>query len=204
MPRNQAPATSLYSGRGHRKYLTFAERQRFLDAARRHSRPAICTLCLTLAHTGCRLSEALALTRSAIESEAGFIAFRTLKRRSRAIIIREVPVPPALIAEIDVVHGHAASTRLWTFSRSQAWRHVKDVMRDAGISDGPQASPKGLRHGFGVHAVRSGVPLNLVQRWLGHASMNTTAIYLAVMGDEERSIASRMWRETDSAVIVVP
>lgn len=40
---------------------------------------------------------------------------------------------------------------------------------------------------------RSGVPLNLVQRWLGHARMETTAIYLQAMGDEEREIAARMW-----------
>jgi len=56
-------------------------------------------------------------------------------------------------------------------------------------------TPKGLRHSFGIHAIRSGVPLNLVQRWLGHASMTTTAIYLQAIGDEEREIAARMWRD---------
>jgi integrase len=70
---------------------------------------------------------------------------------------------------------------------------VKHVMADAKIADGPHATPKGLRHGFGIHAIRSGVPLNLVQRWLGHSSMTTTAIYLQAIGDEERTIAARMW-----------
>ena len=42
-------------------------------------------------------------------------------------------------------------------------------------------------------ARRDGVPLNLVQRWLGHASMATTAIYLDALGEEEREIAARMW-----------
>ncbi|MEA3152395.1 MAG: integrase/recombinase XerD, partial [Gammaproteobacteria bacterium] len=28
-----------------------------------------------------------------------------------------------------------------------------------------------LRHGFGVAAVTAGVPLNLVQKWLGHAQL---------------------------------
>jgi integrase/recombinase XerD len=32
-----------------------------------------------------------------------------------------------------------------------------------------------------------------MQRGLGHASMNTTAIYLRAIGDEEREIAARMW-----------
>jgi site-specific recombinase XerD len=66
-------------------------------------------------------------------------------------------------------------------------------MAEAGITGGIHATPKGLRHGFGLHAVRSGVPLNLVQRWLGHARMETTAIYLQAIGTEEREIAARMW-----------
>ena len=35
------------------------------------------------------------------------------------------------------------------------------------------ATPKGLRHGFGIKAVVSNVPLNLVQKWLGHAQLST-------------------------------
>lgn len=66
-------------------------------------------------------------------------------------------------------------------------------MEQANIPDGPHATPKGLRHGFGLHAVRCGIPVNLVQRWLGHANMATTAIYLQAMGREERDIAARMW-----------
>ena len=58
----------------------------------------------------------------------------------------------------------------------------------------PQASPKGLRHGFGVAAVEAGIPLNMVQKWLGHAQLSTTAIYADAVGDEEQAIAERMWR----------
>ena len=54
-------------------------------------------------------------------------------------------------------------------------------------------TPKGLRHSFGIHAIRSGALLDLAQRWLGHASMTTTAIYLDALGEEEREIAARMW-----------
>ena len=52
---------------------------------------------------------------------------------------------------------------------------------------------KGLRHSFAVHALRCGVPLNLVQRWLGHANIATTTIYANVVGPEEREMAGRMW-----------
>ena len=65
-------------------------------------------------------------------------------------------------------------------------------MSEAGIYSLP-ATPKGLRHGFGVHAVMCGVPLNIIQKWLGHADIATTAIYTNVLGPEERVIAARMW-----------
>jgi integrase/recombinase XerD len=38
------------------------------------------------------------------------------------------------------------------------------------------------------------VPPHLVQRWLGHASLKTTAIYGDVVGPEERAFAARMWK----------
>jgi integrase len=34
---------------------------------------------------------------------------------------------------------------------------------------------------------------NLVQRWLGHAQLATTAIYADAVGEEERGIAARLW-----------
>jgi integrase len=188
------PPGSLYTSAGQRKYLTSAERLRFLDAAYACPRPDLRTLCLTLAYTGCRISEALALTAGSIERDAGFIALRSLKKRKRAIVFREVPVPAELFGVLHKVHGlEDRSVQLWRLSRCRAWQLVKGIMLEAGIVPGPHATPRGLRHSFGLHAIRSGVPLNLVQRWLGHASMTTTAIYLQAIGDEEREIAARMW-----------
>ncbi len=58
---------------------------------------------------------------------------------------------------------------------------------------GPMACPKGLRHGFGISAAVRSVPPNLIQRWMGHASLATTSIYLDAVGTDERQFASRMW-----------
>jgi site-specific recombinase XerD len=188
---------SLYTAAGQRKYLTAGERARFMEAALASPRGELRTLCLTLAYSGCRISEALALTADRIEREAGFIAIRSLKKRKRTIVIREVPVPAELFRAFDEAHRFDdQSARLWPISRSGAWQLVKGIMRDAAVAEGAHMTPKGLRHSFGIHAIRSGVPLNLVQRWLGHASMTTTAIYLQAVGDEEREIAARMWLTT--------
>jgi len=189
-------AGSLYSACGQRKYLTSAERLRFISAAMRCPRLEVRTFCLVLAYTGCRISEALALTADSIETHEQFIAVRSLKKRSRKIVIRELPVPQVCIRLLRRVHGldgGVSGRRLWTWSRSRAWQLVKSIMSQASIVKGVHATPKGLRHGFGLHAIQCGVPLNLVQRWLGHARMETTSIYLQAIGAEERAIASRMW-----------
>jgi site-specific recombinase XerD len=35
--------------------------------------------------------------------------------------------------------------------------------------------------------------MNLVQRWLGHARISTTAIYADASGPEEQALAARYW-----------
>jgi integrase/recombinase XerD len=61
--------------------------------------------------------------------------------------------------------------------------------------NGPQATPKGLRHGFGIRAVtgEKPVPLNMVKKWLGNADLKTTSIYVDAVGAEEDQVAGRMW-----------
>ena len=188
----------LHDAEGHRKYMTADERARFLAAAEQAPRETR-TFCLTLCYTGCRISEALALTADRVDLDAGVVIFESLKKR-RSGLYRAVPVPAGVLDALDLVHDIKAiqrraqgrKLRLWLWSRATAWRRVAAVMRDARVA-GPQATPKGLRHGFGVHAVNAGIPLNLVQRWLGHAQLSTTAIYADAVGAEEQAIAARMW-----------
>jgi len=202
LPAATTPAAGmqLHTADGARKYLTASERDGFLREAERGDRQ-VRTLCMTLAYAGCRLSEALALTADRVDLAAGVLVFESLKKR-RIGIYRAVPVPPALLETLNMVHGirelqgqrgKGRGVRLWPWSRMTGWRAVHAVMVAAEL-DGPHASPKGLRHGFGVAAVSAGIPLNLVQRWLGHAQLSTTAIYAEAVGAEEKDIASRMWK----------
>jgi len=184
-------ALSLYTADGQRKYLNASERHRFLAAAQMAA-PEIGTLCLTMAYLGCRISEALNMTAGDVQHAEGLISIRCLKKRDR-LVVREVPAPQMLLRQLADVHGlDDPYARLWPWSRTTAWRLIKAVMSEANIRS-LQATPKGLRHGFGVHAVMSGIPLNLIQKWLGHADIATTAIYTNVLGPEERAIAARMW-----------
>lgn len=185
----------LYDPYGNRKYLTATERNRFIQAAQCWP-THIETFCLTLAYTGARISEVLSLRAGNVDLSAGIIVFESLKKRRKGVY-RQVPVPQALLRRLEVVHDLGRSDtelRLWTCSRTTAWKHVKEVMRDAGI---PAfcATPKALRHAFGVVGVSEArVPLNMMQKWLGHSRIETTAIYANAVGPEERAIARRMWR----------
>ena len=58
---------------------------------------------------------------------------------------------------------------------------------------GPQATPRGLRHRFGVHAIGSKVPEGTLQRWIGHARLRNTHIYTFAVGADEIALARRMW-----------
>jgi integrase len=187
-------AWSLYERTGERKYLSASEREQFRDAAKGFA-PEVKTLCWLMLDTGCRISEALALTPQSIDQGNSAIVVESLKKRRRGVY-RSIPISPGLLAAL--VDGHqmrgigGKDERLWPWHRMTAYRRILEVMNVAGIR-GVQATPKGLRHGFAIAALEAGVPLNLVQRWLGHADMATTAIYANAMGAEERRFASKMW-----------
>lgn len=201
-PRTCTQDFSLYASNGGRKYLNSAERSRAL-AVMQTLPIARALFALTLAWTGARISEVLALTPASFQIETGVVALHTLKRRQP--MVREVPIPPALITALDRHFGisraqldpEAAHLRLWKFDRTTAWRVVKRVMERSGIV-GAQACPKGLRHAFGLGALQAGVPLTQVKIWLGHARLTSTEIYLMACGPEDLMFAARFWSTNDN------
>ncbi|MEM7243625.1 MAG: site-specific integrase [Pseudomonadota bacterium] len=222
-PNNLSPKTSpkpmerkrykrtgmrLYDSQSRRLYINFHERVEFAGAARSET-PEIRCFCAVLLHTGCRLSEARRLRADNIQVEQRVICFKTLKQREEDKI-REVPIPDLLANDMRQTFGLDDPTLpkdryLWSYrgkpvNRSTAYRWIKRVMAKAKI-EGQMAFPKGLRHGFGVHAVRVGVPLNLIQKWLGHSEIDVTAFYANAIGKEEREIAARMWAEENPPLI---
>jgi integrase/recombinase XerD len=196
---------ALFDDGGNRLYLNAEERSAFLAEARK--RPARDrTICETLHFTGCRPSELIAITPARIDLQGRTVTLRTLKKRPNGDgklkpVYRAVPVPPEYLDTMNTAHGirEAQSSRrqknkpLWPLSRVRVWQIVKDVMIEASITEGPHLTCKGLRHGFGVNAVTSGIQLNMLKKWMGHSSIEVTAIYANAIGPEEQAIAARMW-----------
>jgi len=187
---------ALFDQSGNRKYLTARERLAFVHAASKE-RDAVSAFCLTLAFTGARLSEVLALTANRIDAADEAVVFETLKQRRKAVF-RAVPVPRSLIPLLTM-YALGKEGRLWSWGRTTGWKIAKAVMRKAGIAES-LCKPKALRHAFAVEAGQKGIPLNIVQRWLGHARIETTAIYASAIGEEERNLARRAWSSLELAI----
>ena len=206
MPRSRiVPFThfspvSLYTPVGDRKYVNVSERAALLSRLSALSRKRRLFV-LTLMWTGARVSEVLALCPSSFQLDAHVVAINTLKRRCH--VVREIPIPGYLLRELDEEFSLRQNQRLaataheplWKFHRVTAWRFLKDAARRAGI-EGVRASPRGLRHAFGVGTLAAGVPLNIVQRLLGHSSIATTTIYTEATGPEQQALVARFWRQT--------
>jgi integrase/recombinase XerD len=58
----------------------------------------------------------------------------------------------------------------------------------------PTKTKAAARRSSGANrSCRSGIPLDLVQKSLGHAKLTMTDIYATAVGVEEKDIAKRMW-----------
>ncbi len=187
-------SSQLFTSDGKRKYLTQDEQGRFLEAASHLESPEARTFCMTLVFTGCRISEALQLTVERVDLSAKVIRFRSLKKREK-VVFRAVPVPDEYLDAMKLVHSltkrqrlkNGKSALLWPIGRAMGWKYIKRVMEAAGI-EGIQATPKGLRHGFGVRMAQKTRNPRLIQKLLGHESLETTAIYMDLVGEEERAV----------------
>lgn len=195
---------NLLDAQGNRKYLTAEERRSFEAAAKDAEREAR-TFCLMLLNTGCRISEGLNVRVKDVDFITKSITFETLKqgkdkKGKKRKAFRQIPLSENFLDELNLVHDlkrrrakeDSAGERIWGISRATASLRVSEVMRAAKIS-GIHACPLGLRHGFAVACVERKISLNIIQKWLGHRRMTTTAIYANVLGEEERKLASMLW-----------
>jgi len=144
---------------------------------------AVLSLCYG---AGLRISEALSLSRSDLESPTLRVTGKGGKTRMVPLI---EPVRQAVETYVSLcpfkltpsqplfrgVKGGVLSPRLIQMRVAQ--------LRGA-LGLPPSATPHALRHSFATHLLGRGGDLRAIQELLGHASLSTTQIYTAV--DTER------------------
>ena len=189
---------------GERKYLDREERRAFLTATQQQEARKK-YYCQLLYYTGCRLSEALAVTYNSFDFKRGYVMIRTLKQGSRdgkpVERYRDNELPESFLNEIQGFyatvsgrrrHAVAAAEPLWSVSDRMARNYVADVMI-AVVITGKKATSRGLGHSMGVMLAMEKVPVSVIQKVLGHASVKNTMIYLDILNDERRQLISQVW-----------
>jgi len=144
--------------------------------------------------TGLRVSELIAIKRSDVNLQAGYLMTSGKGEKERLI-----PVGDAATSAIrDYLLVNSANptlagerslflTRLGSsMSRQAFWNIVKKRALEAGILQ--SISPHTLRHSFATHLLENGADLRSVQMMLGHADLATTQIYTHVSGDRLKKI----------------
>ena len=83
---------------------------------------------------------------------------------------------------------------LLPFSRNAVNNWVDDAYKSAAkdgkLIEGRRVFPHILRHSAARHWLANGVPINVVQLWLGHEDMRTTLIYLKLIPDVDNRMQS--------------
>jgi site-specific recombinase XerD len=171
------------------KYLSADEVHRVLEQAKS---PRDRLLLETLWQTGVRVSEALALTTASIDFNGAVLKAPTLKRRKP--MVRPIPLKPGLLGELArhiAANKIGEGERVFAFGRTRAFQIVRAACLAAGI-ERARSHPHVLRHSFAIACVLQGVPIPVLNAWLGHAGLEATLIYSKVLAVDSRQFHDRM------------
>jgi site-specific recombinase XerD len=150
---------------------------------------------------GLRIHEALALAEHDLDPRRGALLVRYGKGGKR----REVGMDewgwehlrPWLSARTELPVGPLfciidGPTRGRPWSSAAVRSELRRLAARAGVRR--RFAPHQLRHAHALELAREGVPLNIIQRQLGHANLGTTSIYLQGIDPEEIITAVRTRR----------
>ena len=215
--RDDDPAAILSGpkrGRGLPKVLSIADVDRMLRRAKELSEAedasaskrlrALRLYCLleVLYATGLRVSELVALPRSAAKRDARMIVVRGKGNKERLVPLNEA----SRQAMVDYLGAtEAAKTEKkkdslaagkWLFpsfgeSGHLTRQHFARDLKELAVASGLQArlvSPHVLRHAFASHLLHNGADLRIVQTLLGHTDISTTQIYTHVVEERLKSL----------------
>lgn len=177
--------------------LTYPETQRLLQQIRT---PHLYTAAMTIYGCGLRISELRAMKIDWIMGNRGLLHVK----KGKGGVDRVVPLPARILELLrahwrrerpsgDAVFELSSGRNMSGNTLSNA---LKAAAQEVGISREPH--PHMLRHCFATHLLERGVSLPLIQRWLGHKHIQTTAIYAQITEEHHqdgRAVLERMITE---------
>jgi integrase/recombinase XerC len=132
--------------------------------------------------SGVRRAEVAGINLSDVNLRDRIIQIYGKGRKHRKVVIN--PTTAAAIERYLSVRPHSADNALFLgrggkrLTPKHVWKIFRDIYMLSGIAQ--KASPHTLRHSFATHLLENGVDLETVRELLGHESLATTGVYLAV------------------------
>lgn len=136
---------------------------------------------------GLRVSEAVTLTTSAINTDDCIVRIRGKGSKERLVPIghHAMQAIARYLTKVRPLHKKSAETSALFLSyrgkpldRERIWMIIKDTAIEAGITK--EIHPHTFRHSFATHLLENGADLRMIQEMLGHADISTTQIYTHV------------------------
>lgn len=173
------------------KELTRQEYGRLVEAAKTMGKERLVLLMETICATGIRASEVRYITQEAARTGRAEIS---LKGKVRTILL-----PGKLRRKLlqyarkhKIASGELFLTRSGRpLSRKQIWAEMKNLCRGAGV-EATKVFPHNLRHLFARRFYEVCRDIVKLADVLGHASMETTRIYLVSTGAEHQRVLERL------------
>lgn len=125
-----------------------------------------------IAETGCRISEALSVTKADFDLESRSLRIWGKGKKERVVYFGDISAAYVRYART------IGNIPLWTWSQRQARFLVYQALRKH--SHAKQLSPHAIRHSFATGLLNNGAPITTVQALLGHKSVETTQRYAKV------------------------
>ncbi|MBF9232788.1 site-specific tyrosine recombinase XerD [Microvirga alba] len=172
-----------------------ALREKASPAERLRAARMACLLELLYA-TGLRVSELIALPRSAAKTRDRFLVVRGKGAKERLVPLTDAAREAARAYLALLEQQNKAAVGPWLFpadsesghlTRQAFARDLKTVAAGAGLRS-DKISPHVLRHAFASHLLQNGADLRVVQELLGHSDISTTQIYTHVLDERLKSM----------------
>ena len=161
--------------RGRERFVTEEEEERMLAILQQWGAYELHDVLVVLVDTGIRCGELFALEKVDVDFSSGTNGIITLWR-TKNNRPRSVPITKRVREVLEKRMSNAGGkvfplTQSWLRS---GWDRLKMFL---GLEDDVQFVPHILRHTCASRLVQRGVPLMEVQRWMGHASLQSTMRY---------------------------
>lgn len=136
---------------------------------------------LTLAHTGMRLSELLALGLDDLDLAAERAIVRGSKPGHDQVVFLTPGLVEALRRYLEKRPEMPDEGRVFVLhGRSPTTRTIQRRLRKYGEKAGVDVSPHKLRHTMATRLLNQGMPIRSLQKLLGHEHLNATQIYARI------------------------